>query len=110
MHSAFHDRIEFGEASERAGVGFCDPGASEGCFRFPSFSDRISSDRRSQGCCEQREANRPDGQELKKRCGAANAARSCWNGRGDTLRGSIGPGDHPRAPTFPISMVVRNRT
>jgi hypothetical protein len=75
MHSAFHDGVEFGEASERAGVGFCRPGGPEGCFRFSSFSDRISSDRRSQGCGEQREANRPDGQELKKGCGAGTSAR-----------------------------------
>ena len=59
MHSAFHDRIEFGQASERASVDnmfcywrFCGLGGSEGCFRFSSFSDRISFDRRSQGCGE----------------------------------------------------------
>ena len=82
MHSALHDRIEFGEASERVGVdnmfrdrGFRDFGGAEGCFRFSGLSDRISSDRRSKSCGEQREAHRPDGQELKNGCGGAARRR-----------------------------------
>ncbi|HEY1453714.1 MAG TPA: hypothetical protein VGF57_09660 [Roseiarcus sp.] len=84
MRSALHDRIEFGEASERAGVdnmfcdrSFCDFDGSEGYFGLSSLSGPISCDRpsqgcdrHSQGCCEQRKANGPDGQGLNKGCGS----------------------------------------